>query len=237
MTPTRSMRMALIAAVLAGCTNAQHHTQADAAPTTQSPRSDASTAGGAAAPGRATPASGNRAASTDAGTTPYLCERGVNACASSGPLVANTQAEARWLLAHGYPSQAEAARLGGMDLAQLNAESQAGNQAATVRYGVKTALSGRFAQGLAILSNAAASGNLYAYYGLSEVYAGNTPHTNRVDSAAYLRLAYLLGDRKASTALAAQGLSGVEHIAVDERAASLYQTYAKNRPPSPRPFD
>lgn len=168
----------------------------------------------------------------------YLCQRGANACKASGPLVANSEAEAQWLLSNGYPTEAELARLDRMSLEQLKAESQAGNKAATVIYGKKTAINGgHFQDGLGILRNAASAGNLYAYYGLSEIYAGDTKNKNMIDSAAYLRLAYLLGDSKASADIALRGLSSVESVAADERAASLYKTFSKYQRPSPRPIE
>ncbi|MCC4594521.1 hypothetical protein NRY95_02085 [Xanthomonas campestris pv. phormiicola] len=168
----------------------------------------------------------------------YLCQGGAGACRVRGPLVANSEAEAQWLLSHGYPTEAELARLEAMGLSQLKAETQAGNTLATVIYGRKTAIEGgRFFEGLGVLRDAAMSGNLYAYYGLSDVYGAETKQKNLVHSAAYLRLAYLLGDGKASAGMALQGLNGVERVAADERTASLYQTFAKNRRPSPRPLE
>ncbi|WP_456359875.1 hypothetical protein [Xanthomonas translucens] len=179
---------------------------------------------------------GSRVQSRDA--KQYLCQRGANACKASGPLVANSEAEAQWLLSNGYPTEAELARLDRMGLEQLKAESQAGNKAATVIYGKKTAIDGgRFQEGLGILRGAASSGSLYAYYGLSEIYAGDTKNKNMIDSAAYLRLAYLLGDGKASADIALRGLSSVESVAADERAASLYKTFSKYQRPSPRPIE
>ncbi|WP_115585067.1 hypothetical protein [Xanthomonas arboricola] len=237
MKPTSMLFAAIVAVALAGCARAQQHPQADAASTASAPGRNAATANRTAASNNPTPASVAHPAATGADTAQYLCERGAHACPISSPLVANSQAEAQWLLTHGYPSHAERARLDRMDLAQLKAESQAGNKAATVLYGTKTAVSGRFYPGLAILSKAAATGNLYAYYGLAEVYASDTEHKNLVDSAAYLRLAYLLGDGKASSAIAAKGLSSIENVVADERAAGLYQTYTKNRQPSPRPLE
>lgn len=168
----------------------------------------------------------------------YLCQSGAGSCKASGPLVANTEAEAQWLLVNGYPSEAELARLERMSLEQLKAEAQSGNKAAVVIYGKKTAIDGgRFQEGLGILRSAASSGSLYAYYGISEVYASDIKEKNLIDSAAYLRLAYLLGDGKASADIALRGLSGVEGVAADERAASLYRTFAKYRRPSPRPIE
>ncbi|WP_243391151.1 hypothetical protein [Xanthomonas prunicola] len=239
MKPTAILFAAIVATALAGCARAQHHphADADAAATASAPGRNAPAAHRTAASGKPTPASVARSVATGADTAHYRCQRGAYACPISSPLVANSQAEAQWLLAHGYPSHAERARLDRMDLAQLKAESQAGNSVATVLHGTRTAVSGRFHPGLAILSKAAAAGNLYAYYGLSEVYASDTAHKNLVDSAAYLRLAYLLGDGKAAAAIAAKGLSSIENVVADERAAALYQTFAKNRQPSPRPFE
>nr|WP_115047259.1 hypothetical protein [Xanthomonas arboricola] len=167
----------------------------------------------------------------------YLCPQGPGACKASGPLVADSEAEAQWLLTHGYPTERERARLDTLHLDQLSAASQAGNQAATVVYGVRTAAAGRFSTGIGILRRAALAGNLYAYYGLSEVYASDTQHKNLVDSLAYLRLAYLVGDGKASRAIAAKGLSGVENAVADERAAALYKTFSNYQRPSPRPLE
>lgn len=99
-------------------------------------------------------------------------------------MIANSDAEAQWLLRHGYPTEHELARLETLTLDQLKAESQAGNQPATVIYGKKTALAGRFYQGIGILRRAAVAGNLYAYYGLSDVYVSDTANKNLVDSLA-----------------------------------------------------
>ncbi|MCT8358130.1 hypothetical protein NLA05_18010 [Xanthomonas citri pv. anacardii] len=227
---------ALTAMAVSSCTNdaptptPTAHAASVVAPTAHAPTANAATNDTPQPPV-------TRAAPTHADTTPSLCQPGAYACIAGGPLLATSQAEAHWLIAHGYPSPAEHARLSKLDLAQLQAESQAGNQAATVFYGSKTALSGRFQSGVAILRKAAATGTIYAYYGLSEAYLGDTPQKNLVESAAFLRLAYLLGDRKASVAMAERGLSTIESIAADERAAVLYQTLAKSPRPSPRPFE
>lgn len=142
------------------------------------------------------------------------------------------------MLSHGYPTEAELGRLEAMGLAQLKAQAQAGNKPAAVIYGKKTAIEGgRFFDGLGILRDAATSGNLHAYYALSDIYGAETKEKNLIDSAAYLRLAYLLGDGKASAGTALQGLGGIERVAADERVASLYRTFATSRMPSPRPLE
>lgn len=225
---------ALTAVAGSSCTHASPPAHLAAAITAAA---HARTVSASAAPDNVPQPAVTRAAPTHADTTPYLCQPGTVACIAGGPLLASSPAEAHWLIAHGYPSPAEHARLSKMDLAQLQAESQAGNQAATVLYGTTTALSGRFYSGVAILRKAAASGNIYAYYGLSEAYICDTPQKNLVDSAAYLRLAYLLGDRKASAAIAQRVLSDIENVVADERAAVLYQIFANSPRPSPRPFE
>lgn len=80
---------------------------------------------------------------------------------SGGPSVANSESEAQWLLSHGYPAEAELARLETMGLAQLKTGAQAGNKPATVIYGKKIAIeAGCFQEGVDILRNAARSGKL-----------------------------------------------------------------------------
>ncbi|MBO9967851.1 hypothetical protein [Xanthomonas phaseoli] len=226
--------IALTAMALGSCTDTPPPAQTTSA---SAPTVHVRTTGHGSAPNKPSRSPAARVAQTHADTAPYLCHPGSDACSAGGPLLASSQAEARWLIAHGYPSPAEHARLSRMDQAQLQAQSLAGNPAATVLYGSKTALSGRFESGVAILRKAAATGNLYAYSGLSEAYNGDTPQKNLVESAAYLRLAYLLGDRKASAAIAQRDLSDIENVLADERAAVLYQTFAKSQRPSPRPFE
>ncbi len=69
------------------------------------------------------------------------------------------------------------------------------------------------------------------------MYGAETKNKNLIESAAYLRLAYLLGDAQASAGPALQGLSVVERVAADERAALLYRTVATYRSASPRPIE
>ncbi|KQQ69919.1 hypothetical protein ASF73_12450 [Xanthomonas sp. Leaf131] len=233
----RILALAALCVALTACgkTNQPAHTE-------QPPTSSSATPTTAAADASAAPRPHHQAATIQQPTVSqdarrYLCPQGLNACKASGPFVANSEAEAHWLMTHGYPTEAEQARLEALNLEQLNAESQAGNKPATVIYGVKTAVNGRFYAGIGILRRAAVAGNLYAYYGLSDVYASDTQHKNLVDSLAYLRLAYLLGDGKASSAIAAKGLSGVENVVADERAASLYKTFSNYQRPWPRPLE
>ncbi|MGV1110407.1 hypothetical protein [Xanthomonas translucens] len=165
----------------------------------------------------------------------YLCKDGPR-CQSAGALVARTPEEAQWLMQHGYPTREESKRLESATLDQLKAEADAGSKPALIVYGKKLAIGPDYAAGFSILQRVAQEGNLYAYYGLSEVYEKSNVNPSLVDSAAFLRVAYLLGDSKASSEIAAKGLSSVENVAIDERAAGLYKTFAKQRQPMPRPI-
>ena len=152
-----------------------------------------------------------------------------------GEFIAKSEEEALWMIAHGYPTDSERKQFASMSLAQLEQRAKSGSKSAEVSYGTKMALERSMAVGLDVLKKSAQAGNFYAYYGLSEVYNSKTGAINDIDSAAYLRLAYLLGDYKAADIVNARGLSPVENAMVDKRASDLYVTFALRRNPSPRP--
>ena len=172
----------------------------------------------------------------DARISEYLCHQ-PDDCRSS-VLGATGREEAAWLQANGYPSSAELARLQQLSDSQLKAAADAGSVTALAVYGQRLALGSDTAKGLDALSLAADRGSIYAYYGLSKVYAERQGLRNIVESGAYLRVAYTLGDNKAGSALQATfpTLNPAENAAIDRRAASLYKTYAKGRAPRPRPI-
>jgi hypothetical protein len=153
-------------------------------------------------------------------------------------LGASSEQEAAWLRANGYPSNEELRNLQGLSDSQLKAAADTGSVTALVVYGERLALGSDTAGGLDALRNAADRDSIYAYYALSKVYAKNKALRNLVESGSFLRVAYMLGDNKASTAMQTYipNLHPVENAAIDRRAASLYQTYAKARPPRPRPI-
>ena len=96
----------------------------------------------------------------------------------------------------------------------------------------------RLGDGLDLMRHAAEAGSIYAYYELSNAQMHNPRLGGLVESAAFLRVAYLLGDVKAAGVMHRRFkmLGPVERVLVDERAASLYRTFAKNRPPTQRPM-
>ncbi|MEG0183578.1 MAG: hypothetical protein RR704_09010 [Stenotrophomonas sp.] len=164
----------------------------------------------------------------------YLCEPG--RCRVTGPLQARSIQEARWLIANGYPTEEEHDRLALLSAGQLKIEAESGNRAAEVFYGKKVATESDMLSGLTILRHAAESGSIFAYHGISEAYLEG-PSPDRINSYAYLRLAYILGDGKAASALSSRDLTGIERVVADERALALYKTFSGERPPDVRPAE
>ncbi|WNH53870.1 hypothetical protein [Stenotrophomonas oahuensis] len=146
--------------------------------------------------------------------------------------------EARWLVEHGYPTKDEQQRLKALTLSQVKAEADAGSPSAKVVYASKLSLEpGKFHSGALLLHDQAVAGNLYAYYGLSEAYWNSNDNRNLVDSAAYLRVAYLLGDSRAGDQIGTLKLSQAELAVADQRAASLLNTFAGGLQTSRRPLE
>jgi len=176
---------------------------------------------------------------TDPKVSAYLCSPADSDCRVQGnPFAASSPSEAAWLMAHGYPTKERYDRLARMSLEQLHSEAASGDRSAAVFYAQKVALIPEgFYDGMGMLHDEAVAGNLFAYYGLSEVYRNSTEHKDLVASAAYLRVAYLLGDWKSTNRIGQLGLSSVELAVADERAASLKITFSGNVEPSPRPLE
>lgn len=155
-------------------------------------------------------------------------------CADLGPLEASSEAEALWMVKHRYPSKQELQRLAAMSITQLQQEAAAGNSAAAVMLGKRIALERNFVEGQVILREQTLSGNMFAFYAISESFR-EAQDRNLVEGAAYLRLAYILGDRKAADEIAKMRLSSAEISAADTRALQLYPGFAEDQVPDPRP--
>lgn len=180
--------------------------------------------------GPATGASQPTTVATQAAAS-HLC---VGDCQRPRVMEAKGQEEAEWLVRHRYPTAAEVERMRVQSLDTLQQEAQAGNSTAAVVLGKRTALEKNFMDGQVVLREQALSGNLYAFYAIAETYReSKTP--NLVDSAAYLRLAYILGDHKAANEIGKLGLTSVELVAADSRASQLYKGFAGDQVPDPRP--
>ena len=161
----------------------------------------------------------------------YICRVD---CGNPGPLEAKSEREAEWLAKHRYPTTQEESYLRSAPLDLIQQEYQMGNPAAAVELGRRTALNGQFGEGLALLRNQTLSGNLYSYYSLSEI-SKTVPVKSVIEPAAYLRLAYLLGDVKAAEMISTMELSSVELAAADARAMHLYNGFASGQVSDPRP--
>ncbi len=165
----------------------------------------------------------------------YLCERGP--VCDSDILGAKDPEEARWLLQNGYPSSEQLKRFNAMSDDQLKREADSGSLAAMVIYGERLVSEGDTDAGLVYVFDATQRGSIYGYYAMSSAYQNTPGLTSIVESGAYLRVAYILGDSKASQELQRRfpGLQQMEQAAIDRRASSLYQTFAQTRQPIPRP--
>ncbi|QKW58552.1 hypothetical protein [Stenotrophomonas sp. NA06056] len=157
-------------------------------------------------------------------------------CAIS-PLAARDREEANWLMDNGYPSANELKAFSALSRSQLKRQADDGSLSAMVLYGERAASEGDTKEGIDYITDAINRGSIYGYYGMSSVYQNTPGLKNVVDSGAYLRVAYTLGDSKAANELQLRfpGLTQVEQAAIDARAASLYQTFAKSKQPIPRP--
>lgn len=161
------------------------------------------------------------------------------ACADD-PNIPNNERELRWMQQHGYPTQEELDRLARLSEAELEEEAKRGSLSAMTELGSRMVERGDN-KGLSWYLQAANRGSIYAYYAESRAQMKRSVGGGLVESGAFLRVAYMLGDYKAATALyrfsQKEGLDLVELNAIDRRAASLYLTYAKSRQPTPRPLE
>ena len=155
-------------------------------------------------------------------------------CRDAGPLQAKSQEEAEWLILHKYPSQIELERLRSESMDVLQQKASAGDPTASAVLGKRIAMEKNFMDGQVLLRNQVLSGNFYALYAISESYR-ESKVPNAVDGAAYLRLAYILGDHKAAIEIAKMRLSSAELAAADSRASLLYKGFAGDQVPDPRP--
>ena len=168
----------------------------------------------------------------------YQCAGGPK-CDDTSPVQARNQAEAEWLYRNGYPTQAQLDEWAGLSDDQLKRVAASGNVAALAVYAERVAKGGNVMGGLAMSKAATERGSLYAYHVLSDILMMPSPMQNQYDAMAYLRVAHMLGDNKAALELYRKfpDRSMLEYRMADRRASSLYITYGRGRPPSPRPLE
>lgn len=154
----------------------------------------------------------------------YQCK--TDHCVSEA-LGASSPAEAAWLQSRGFPTPAREAELEAMSLGELQLAADKSDLAAEAVLGRKMMEQGNRLGGLTRLAGAAAAGNVYADYQLSR----GERNSNIVESAAYLRRAYLQGDSKAAMVMyqTFPKFSAVEWLATDNRAMQLYSSLLAQR--------
>ncbi|MBN4984626.1 MULTISPECIES: hypothetical protein [Stenotrophomonas] len=169
--------------------------------------------------------------------TPNLEYRCSGAACELEALSAKNPEEAEWLRKNGYPSEEQLKQFKAASDAQLKRQADAGSLPAMVVYGERMTAAGDTKTGIAYIHGSINRGSVYGYYGMSEVYQKTPGLKNIVDSAAYLRVAYLLGDSKASVEMQRRfpDLTPVEQVAIDQRAMTLYRSFASGAQPDPRP--
>lgn len=155
-------------------------------------------------------------------------------CDGAEPLQARSEAEAAWLVRHGYPTPAQQQRLRALSREEIKREADAGSPPAAVELGRRVALEDHPLDGRILLREQAAKGNIYAYYALSEISEKAAP-PSLVDSAAYLRMAYMQGDHKAALEIVRMRLTSAERVEADKRASHLHAGYAGGQLRDPRP--
>lgn len=161
------------------------------------------------------------------------------ACADD-PNIPNNEQELRWMQLHGYPTKDELDRFAAMSETALEEEAKGGSLTAMAELGSRI-VERNDPNGLRWILQARDRGSIYAYYAQSKKEMNRTLGNGLVESGAFLRVAYMLGDYKASTALyqlvEKERLGIAELDRIDRRAAELYLTYTKNRQPTPRPME
>lgn len=168
-----------------------------------------------------------------------ICGNDDAACRSD-PFSANSEEDLVWMRLHGYPTGDEASRLKSLSDAQLENEISGGSLTAMTELASRKIERSDWS-GLQLLTQASDQGSIYSnYVRSSAMLKKGAPMGGLTESGAYLRLAYILGDYKAADALQNNfsrelSLTPREMSRIDERAASLYRTYAKSKVPVSRP--
>jgi len=152
------------------------------------------------------------------------------------PSTPRSAEDASWLKVHGYPDRGRREEWAKLDEDALR-RAGARELAAVSVLAERLAAEGRRDEALKAWIAAAQRGSLHAYHGIAALVAADEARGGPREAAAYLRLAYLLGDHGAAQALYRQqpDLQGEALAQVDRRALALYASFAKFRVPFPRP--
>ncbi|MFZ5637734.1 MAG: hypothetical protein ACOY82_14230 [Pseudomonadota bacterium] len=164
----------------------------------------------------------------------YRCPQ---AACDLSPFIAENEYEAMWLRARGYPSQKNREEAKSLPTSELKHQASTGDLIAASLYGERLIEEKEWGKAYGVLVEAASRGNLYAMYALSDIAAKNPDQPNGIESKAWLRLAYLSGDYKATMQLAKTfpQLNGMpEQLLIDKFAADDFRKLMRYRS-YPRP--
>jgi hypothetical protein len=164
----------------------------------------------------------------------YRCQK--SSCNMS-PFLAENENEALWLRQRGYPSEQQREEVKRLPIVELKSRSEKGDLIAASLYGERLMEEGDWTKPYPLLLEAANKGSLYALYALSYRSLNHPKHPDYISARAYLRLAYLAGDYKATIQLTqtAPHMNGqAEQLLIDEYAADKYRNLMKYRS-YPRP--
>lgn len=148
----------------------------------------------------------------------------------SSVTTASTAAEAAWLRDAKYPTAAQLSTYRGMPLASL-AQAAENDAAMRALYGERLLDMGRQVDAAQQARLSVAQGSHYGLYELSKIYRASGLLQNRTASLAALRVAYIMGDRKAldDLYLYAGQISLIDLQIVDEQAMGMYRRILSDR--------
>lgn len=193
----------------------------------QSPHPSQSSESTTSSPSRSNPSLPLAAGSSE--IDEYVCVIMKHLCLDD-PLTAATEIEAKWLQQFGYPSSARLEELERMSYPQLQNLSTSGDLPARIALGKRQVQQGDHIEGRATILDALINGSTYAAYELARSNNPETASSTKTDAMAYYRLAYLMGDWKASHELyRTQSADILEMRLADERAMELYRNILDER--------
>lgn len=154
-------------------------------------------------------------------------------------LMPNSESDLLWMRKHGYPTPEDIEHFSSMADTELELLAKKGSLPAMTAYGARL-IERNDPNGRNWIFEAKNRGSIYSYYEASNAEMNRSFGEGFIEAGAYLRVAYILGDHRAASEfyrfIERNRLSIVEMQAIDLRAGELYQTYAKNRQPVPRPL-
>jgi len=161
----------------------------------------------------------------------YQCPGADVDCANS-PNIASSAEEARWLLDHGYPTLAQIRDLGSKTTSDYESEyRRTGSKVAQTLWALSLSTNNELTNAVGVLGESIQTGNVFAYYVLSDIYMRAPHYANLTMSAGYMRAAYLAGDPKAGTLYQQKysHLSPVEHSQADKDAYQFFKNLGQSR--------